>query len=241
MTDFITIAPRYCGPPDSGNGGYTCGLVAGWIDGPAQVTLRRPPPLDTPLAVERDDNRVVRVLVGDTLIAEGEPASAGETLAVPEPVSVAQAATASAASYFRLHPDEHPFPTCFVCGPEREPRDGLRILVGPVPDREVSADVWHPDEALAGSDGNVRPEFLWAALDCSGGLGAIGDASPNGPPFVLGRLSVRQLAPVRVGEPYVALGWRLGAEGRKLTAGSALFTASGEAVGLAQATWIRLA
>ena len=35
-------------------------------------------------------------------------------------------------------------------------------------------------------------------------------------------------------------GWRLAAEGRKLLAGSALFTATGKAVGVARATWIRL-
>ena len=34
--------------------------------------------------------------------------------------------------------------------------------------------------------------------------------------------------------------WRLSAEGRKLLAGSALFTASGKVVGVARATWIRL-
>jgi hypothetical protein len=35
-------------------------------------------------------------------------------------------------------------------------------------------------------------------------------------------------------------GWRLATEGRKLLAGSALFTATGNAVGVARATWIRL-
>jgi hypothetical protein len=35
-------------------------------------------------------------------------------------------------------------------------------------------------------------------------------------------------------------GWHLGEEGRKLFAGSALFTAAGQVAGLARATWIRL-
>jgi len=51
----------------------------------------------------------------------------------------------------RAHPQEHPFPTCFVCGPDRRPGDGLRILVGPVAGRDLSANVWYPDEALAES------------------------------------------------------------------------------------------
>ena len=105
---------------------------------------------------------------------------------------------------------------------------------------ELSADVWHPDEALAESDGHVRPEFLWAALDCAGGIGAFGNAVPNGPPFVLGRRSARQLGPVRARKPYIVVGWRLAEEGRKMIAGSALFTADGQAVGVARATWIRL-
>jgi hypothetical protein len=80
---------------------------------------------------------------------------------------------------------------------------------------------------------------LWAALDCAGGVGALSDTAPNDPPFVLGRLSV-QIGSVRATEPHVVVGWRLAAEGRKMLAGSALFTADGQAVGAARATWIRL-
>lgn len=94
----------------------------------------------------------------------------------------------------------------------------------------LSADVWYPGEALAQPDGHVRPEFVWAALDCAGGIGA----------FVLGRLSARQIAPVKANEPHAVAGWRLAEDGRKVMAGSALFTASGQAAGVALATWIRL-
>ncbi len=132
-----------------------------------------------------------------------------------------------------------PFPTCFVCGPDRRPGDGLRILVGPVAGRDLSANVWYPDEALAESDGFVRPEFLWAALDCAGGMGAHGDAALEGPPYLLGRLSACQIGPVKASEPHIVVGWRLAEEGRKLLAGSALFTENGQAVGVARAIWIR--
>ena len=30
---MITVARRYCGPPDSGNGGYTAGLFASEVSG----------------------------------------------------------------------------------------------------------------------------------------------------------------------------------------------------------------
>jgi hypothetical protein len=40
-----------------------------------------------------------------------------------------------------------------------------RILAGPVAGRDLPADVWYPGLALADSDGNVRPGFMWTALD----------------------------------------------------------------------------
>jgi hypothetical protein len=43
MREQVIIDPRFRGPPDSGHGGYVCGVVAGLIDGTAEVTLRRPP------------------------------------------------------------------------------------------------------------------------------------------------------------------------------------------------------
>ena len=59
MTESIVIEPRFRGPARFPNGGYTCGLVAGLLDADtAGVTLRLPPPLDTPLLVERLDDAV---------------------------------------------------------------------------------------------------------------------------------------------------------------------------------------
>jgi hypothetical protein len=240
VTGSLTIAPRFCGPPDSGNGGYLAGLVAGYLGGPAEVTLRLPPPLDRPLALERDDHGGARVLHGDTLIAEATGLQAGACFELPPPVSVEQARAAGAISPLRLHSELHPFPTCFVCGPQRAPGDGLRICVGPVPGTELSADTWHPHQELADAAGEVRPEFWWAALDCPGGIAALLGAAPDGAAYLLGRLAARQLGPVRAGEPHVVAGWPLGAQGRKILAGSALFTASGQAVAVARATWVRL-
>jgi hypothetical protein len=47
MTDSLVIPSRFCGPLDSGNGGYVCGRIAAYVSGPVTVTLRRPPPLVT--------------------------------------------------------------------------------------------------------------------------------------------------------------------------------------------------
>ena len=98
-----------------------------------------------------------------------------------------------------------------------------------------------PDDGLAAADGTLRPEFIWAALDCAGGVGGIGDAPLDGLPFVLGRLSVQMLGSVTPGEPHVVIGWPVGYEGRKVFAGSAIFTRDGHLTARARATWIRLA
>lgn len=66
----VKIDSRYCGPPDSGNGGYTCGIVAKLVDGPAEVTLHRPPPLNQTLKI--DSEKVI--LYDETgMIAEAVP------------------------------------------------------------------------------------------------------------------------------------------------------------------------
>jgi hypothetical protein len=240
MTGSVTVAPRFCGPPDSGNGGYVCGLVAGHLDGPAEVTLRRPPPLGKLLTLHRAGPGRLQVLDGHSLIAEATGLPADTRFELPAPVSAPLARAAGARSPLRQHPELHPFPTCFVCGPQRAPGDGLRICVGPVPGTGLSADVWHPDEQLADATGEVRPEFLWAALDCPGGMAALLRDAPDGAMYLLGRLAARQLGPVRAGQPHVVVGWRLAAQGRKVLAGSALFTAAGQPVAAARATWICL-
>ena len=232
MAESLTI-PAHCnGPPGSGQGGYTCGLVAAFVDGPAEVTLRSPPPLERALAVERPGGAVT-VRDGETVVAEGRPAGAGE-LELPEPVSVEEARAASEAGYERWA-GSHPFPTCLVCGPERRAPDGLEIFPGAVPGRDMFAAPWTPDASLGDP---VAPEYVWAALDCptSAPVANFGD----GPPVVLGRLAARVLAPVRAGRPHAVISWRLGVDGRKRTAGAALFTEAGEAVAWSRATWIEL-
>ena len=49
-TNEVLIEPRFRGPPESGNGGYVCGIVGAAAGEPVSVRLRRPPPLDLPVA-----------------------------------------------------------------------------------------------------------------------------------------------------------------------------------------------
>jgi hypothetical protein len=215
--DELVIARRFRGPDDSGNGGYTCGVVAAAVGGgEVEVTLRSPPPLETPLAVGRDG----RVWAGDLLVAETRPSPVD--LEPPTPVTWDDAVAAQS-------PDPgSPFPHCFVCGHAREPGDGLRVFAGPARDGLVAAP-WVPDASTVG------PEFVWAALDCPG---AYATGVPGRGTVVLGRLAARVDRVPGAGERCVAVGWPLGSDGRKHGAGTALFTAGGELLGLGRALWI---
>jgi hypothetical protein len=217
----MIVPGRYNGPPDSGNGGYTCGLVAAILGGVAEVTLRRPPPLDRDLEVVRANGRV-QIRDGAALVAEAEPAAVDAD--VPTPVSVEEAAEASARYAGFLH---HAYNTCFVCGPGRE--DGLRVYAGPVEGRPgLVASPWTPGP-------EVRPELVWAALDCPSGW-AVDDFQREG--VLLGRMAAEIDRLPASGEPHVIVGWRVGEDGRKRFAGSALLTGEGEALARARSTWI---
>lgn len=228
----ILISRRFRGPSESANGGYACGSVARLIEGPAEVTLRLPPPLELPLDVERRADGGVVVRQGGAVVAEGAPRTL--QVEVPPPVSFAEAQAASA-RYAALA--NHVFPGCFVCGPERSLGDGLRIFAGPVEGRGVVASPWVPDASLCDERGEVLPEVVWAALDCpsyfgiSAGLGEM-------PMALLGRLAAKLLGPVQRDERYVVLGWHRGGEGRKLHGGAAVYSADGELRAFSGATWI---
>ena len=210
----VTIARRFRGPDSSGNGGYSCGLLAAGRE--AEVTLRLPPPLET--ALERDSEG--RVWAGGELVAEVRPGRV--SLEPPQPVGWEDALAAAA-------PDlGSPFPNCFVCGHARG-GDGLHIHAGPVAGRGVHA------AGYTVAEDSVGPEFVWAALDCPGAYatGALGRGV-----VVLGRLVARVDRVPQAGERCVVVAWPLGGEGRKHGAGTALFTDSGELLGIGRALWI---
>jgi hypothetical protein len=227
----ITIPHRYCGPPESGNGGWVCGTVAAHVPTtvprPAvTVRLASPPPLDRPLALtaEATDGAIlVRLLDRGHLVASGT-ASADLVDDVPPAVTPEQARAAE--TRFEGLAD-HPFPTCFVCGTGRDAGDGLCLRPGPIDDGTGRyAATWEPGEATG--------PLVWAALDCPGGW----SAGIAGRPMVLGTMTARVLALPAVGEPHVVLAWQRGSDGRKHHSGSALFSPDGELLARAEATWI---
>lgn len=239
MPDPVIIPTRFCGPPDRGNGGITAGLLAAHIDGAAEITLRRPSPLTTAMQVRSSGGGVglqaVVLLDRDDVVAEGTPVTLD--VDAPAALSVAAATDAAAASPVVVHPDWHPFPTCFVCGPDRAAGDGLRVLPGRVGSRLLfAAPVRFPAD-LAGGAGEVPAELLWAALDCPSSFVMYMDGVRPTTAYVLGRIAARIDRQPSIDATLVALSWPLGLDGRKLFAASALY--DGDAlVAVARATWI---
>jgi hypothetical protein len=137
------------------------------------------------------------------------------------------------------------FPDCFVCGVNRQPGDGLRIFPGPVPGRALWAAPWTPDPSVAGPDGRVRSEVVWAALDCPSGIAAA-EGAGLGPAeagwdtaILLGRMTATILgARPAPGDQCRVIAWPERRDGRKLTAGSALLAPDGGVLAVAGAVWL---
>ncbi len=233
MRDHLTIPARFNGPDGSGNGGYVAGRLAALLSrggaaaGPVQVTLRRPPPLGTELALATDD-ATLELRDGAHVVAE----AVGVPLGASPPAAVDPAEARSAARGFPGRHD-HPFPRCFSCGPLRPEHDGLGIGAGPVGDGRFAAP-WVPDRSVSAADGSVLPEICWAALDCSGGWAA----GVSRRPMVLGRITAELSRLPAVGEPCVVVALHRGVDGRKHTAATALYGADGDLLGRAEQVWL---
>lgn len=232
MSMTLTIPKRFRGPTNSGNGGYTCGLVAAFLPGPVEVTLLQPPPLDCRIRLEEGEKDGQPILTAWRKELQILSARSTEVaLEVPKPPTYAQAK--AMAKHYAGH-RHHGFPECFVCGPHREPGDGLRIFAGRAGAEGPVAAPWKVHPSLAEGQLRVAAPILWAALDCPGGWGA----SDPGEVVVLGRMAARIDGTVEVGERCVVIGWSMGRERRKRFAGTALFGADGRLVGVARQTWI---
>ena len=232
MPESVTIDRRFNGPPDSAQGGYACGLIAERIDSAgAAVSLRAPPPLERPLEVRRGADGTVALLDGEALVAEGAPVDFD--VAVPEPVALDAAARAAEKAAY----DQHPFPTCFGCGPQRSQDEAIAVLPGPVAGRDLVAGAWTPLAEFAGPDGAVTPLFAWAALDCPTSFGTL---PPGSPPHVLARLEARLVAPIVAGEPHTVIAWPVRREGRKAFGAAAIHAANGTLCAVSEGLWIQV-
>jgi hypothetical protein len=226
----ISVPSRFNGPLTSGHGGYSSAVIAALVEEPAEVTLRSPVPLDTPLDIGHEEDGSVQALDGETLIAEAHPAAELD-LEVPAAVSVPEARLA-AESY--LGSTDGPFGRCFVCGRGRE--DALGVFAGAVEGRPLVASPWTPPDWTADANGRVLPEFVWAVLDCPTYFAVY----TNGelPISFLGRMATQIDAPVIAGEEHVVIAWPTGVDGRKRHAAAAVLSSGGVPLAVARALMI---
>jgi hypothetical protein len=237
----VRIAARFNGPPASGNGGYSSGVLGTLIGDSAEVTLRKPPPLERELSIEVERaggsgtgaQQTWRMIDGDAVIATGRVAEPDVVCPQPPTPALAREAEAHYAGF-----QGHVFPTCFVCGTERAPGDGLRLFTGKVEGREIVASAWTPAASLGIAGGTVDRCVVWSALDCPTYFG--GRLNGYSEHAVLGRLTAKLVSDVEVGVPHVVVGWPLGRDGRKWEGGAAIFTERGELRAYARGLWVEL-
>ncbi len=233
----IEIGRRFCGPPDSGNGGYVCGVIAKDIAGPGTAVLGARVPLDTRLNLRLEDG-VMRLTDGEEkLIGRGGPADKSVLPKPPEAPSM-RAARAAGQRYAGLTQRIHPI--CFTCGPERKEGDGLRLFVGQVEGAPAGhvAGIWTPHMDFADPQGLAPIEIIWAALDCPGFFAWVAKEGRHG--ALLGTMTCEILKRPRAGEESIVMAWPLEREGRKETAGVALFAMNGELLARAHQVWITM-
>jgi hypothetical protein len=233
----LIVPSRFNGPPASGNGGYSCGVVAALFDGPCAVSLRRPVPLDEPLEVEAanglrggiagdgSNSEILRVTADGELIAE---AVAAPELAPWSAPPIDLDAARDATSRF-VPPANGFFDHCFVCGRERH--DGFCVFPGRAAGDDFVASTWTPPEWTTGDDGGVLPEFVWAVLDCPGYFALHGR---DGSLAFLARQQSTIIVPPKTGIEYVVVGTPLERSGRKGLAATAILDAEGEVLAHAE-------
>jgi hypothetical protein len=231
----IVIAQQFCGPPNSGNGGYVCGVLAKDFDGAATSVLRARVPLDIHLDLRLEDGAMQLTDAQGVLVGKADPADRALLPTPPEPPSM-RAARAAGARYLGL--DQRIHPICFTCGPERAEGDGLRVFPGQIegaPDGHVAC-VWTPHMDFADPMGLAPTEVIWAALDCPGFFAWVAKEGRHG--ALLGTMTGEVLRRPAVGQEYIVMAWPLERKGRKETAGVALFTMSGELLARGHQVWI---
>jgi hypothetical protein len=236
----MTIAPGFNGPRLSGNGGYVAGVLAERYtrafggDGAVEITLRAPIPIARALEVVPEGEALI-LRDGDTLLCEARAGSVDHLKPPPAPTDWAEVMRRGEDGGT---PPDSEFGTCLVCARGRAVGDGLRVLgtAGPAPGYSLSCYLPHANHA--DEAGRIRPEFVWGTLDCPGAF-AVQDPDDMRPALT-GRMTVKVIEPPTVGERCAVVGWRIGAEGRKLYSGTALYTETGRLCAIGTCTWILL-
>ena len=221
----LTIARRFRGPRTSANGGYARAARpggVGWTPAGVEVTLRLPPPLERPLAV--DAGRRARAAArrrgarrrGARRRSRGHAACAADVRGGGG--GGPRAGGLGRPGVRRVLRLRH-------AARGRRPRDPRGARAGR--DDGLVATTWVAQD--------VRPEIVWAAIDCPGAYALRGDG--RGEPL-LARMTARIDRLPAEGERCVVGGWPLDDDGRKRHAATALYGEDGAAVAVSRQLWI---
>lgn len=231
MDEQLTIPSRFQGVQGKGQGGHAAGLLAEHIRGPATADFFVPIPLDRPLQLRGDDARL-ELLDGDALVLRVR--ARGENLAVPDPVTVADAADAQRRSPVWDHPMVS---DCYSCGTVP---GTMEVHPGPLTGKPGYATTWTPPEWAGDGAGQVLPRHVWAAIDCPAGWCAGMQDGGRFRPAVTGSMTVQVLGQVPMGLTYAISAWTEPWKGRRVSAGTALFDATGRCLAVSSSVWIAL-
>jgi hypothetical protein len=246
-SETLTIGRRFVGPPGRAQGGYLAGRIASLMSGgpAAEVKLRAPTPLATPLVVDRSDASHIRLLVEGEVCAECTSCDFELDRTALVTYEEAEQAGAEALEWIleRVSTEvRRDFEAvderdrCFGC---LRLADGLRALPGRVGSRDVAAAAVRVPRDLV-VDGVVPAEIVWAMLDCPSMWTCRLLADPEegllDRPAFTGTLSVKIRRLPLQDEALFVQAWRLGRERRKLFGAAVLVGADAEILAEARQT-----
>lgn len=227
----IRIPSFFNGLSDAAQGGVASGLFAQHVGGTASVRLRARIPLDVDLDAQLGPDGALSVSWDGRLVAT--PTRIPPFRHDP-PVRPAFIDALEAALRHPLRGIRHPFSDCVVCSPTRA--DGLGVVFGTargLPDVLVA-----PLRAADGfvTDGRLRPEALWGALDCTS---FPADLLRSRSFALTGQLTAHLERPVAADERLIVVGWRTGRGTRSHPTASAVLDEAGNVVASARAVWVQ--
>lgn len=214
----VSIDGQYQGPDGIANGGYLAGRLGG--RGPARIVLKSPARVGTPL-------QAVRTHFGMTLLDGGAKVATVDPCDAPDPVGWVPSA-AEIADLPTPDLTAHPFPRCFVCGPDND--RGLRIVF-----RETWAGVAASFTPTSTASPETSPHIgIVGALDCSSGWAVYAPGEAG----VLGTFEFVVLNEPEPNQTLTVVAERRERIGKRRLAASSVFDSNGALVGSALATWI---
>ena len=205
------------------------GLLAREFSGAVRGKLLSPPPLNTPMFIQKLGAQL-SLMHGDTIVAEAEQGTlTSRSLSCPDPALIL-----SQREFFPTH-QQHPLPSCFVCGPARSSDDGLNIFPVPFDDHGVGS-LWRPHKSVQDDAGRIPTEILWAALDCPGYFAH----QKTNTLMLLGSMTACVFSKPQADQMFTVCGWQTQQVGRKYYSTTAIFDENRLLCAQSEQIWITL-